>query len=138
MAIENEASESLEDELNEIREAFDKQFSNTAPALEMRCGWVLKTYPEYVIVCSDDIFYKVGFTHDEATDVIVFDEPAKWIQVERQETWEEAIKAGARHSAGDQAAIQAAHDAIAKVGAVCDPSNSMTFTKSTMTMDYTE
>jgi hypothetical protein len=48
----------------------------------------------------------------------------------------DAIKAGARHSAPDQAAIQAAHDAIVKAGGMC---GDMPAAKATgLDMDYTE
>jgi len=127
------ADNSLEQELNEIRDTFYAQFPSGGGAVQSEPGyWIAQTYPDHLIVSKGPKYYSVPYSKSEDGQ-LVFPDQTGWTEVEENRQWMEvakamqlqaleAFKVGARHSSEDQTALQSIHDGAVVLGALCpDP-----------------
>lgn len=133
MAKKNRKAESLEREMGVINRAFYEEFgsdnfSDSAPVA--RSAYVVETYPAYVIASYGEKYYQISYSQtDEKIEFVPFME---WVEVEEKREWiakkaliEHELKIGAMISRANMAKLQAAHDALANVGAACTPPKSI-------------
>lgn len=119
-ALFSSKQDSLEAQMERMRQAFAHQYpypSSSSTPMQ----WLVETFPDYVIIEEGGEFYKCPYAEDEGGE-IRFGIRTDWTPVEREQKWIEkalALKAGARHSSGDRAALKTIHDAAVELGADC-------------------
>ena len=133
------AGDSLDDQLNDIRQAFGQLYGNYGSFPQpVSSGWVMEVYADYVIACFDDDYFKVGYSVDPADEeAITFADRTEWQAVEKDWVVSEgkSVKIGARHSSKDMADMQTIHDIATKQGASCDPDNAKFVSLASMPLD---
>jgi hypothetical protein len=117
--------DSLEAKMSEIHQAFYTQFPDAGYG-DHPGKYLVETYKDYVVCATGDAYHKVPYSVD-GEGRIVFSNRMDWVPVKQENKWVEkaaeykemALKAGARHNAGDRAALTLIHDKAVELGADC-------------------
>lgn len=124
--IEEPKSFNLEAREGEIYREFDRLYPppepQPMPVMMDERPFIVAKYDDYVIVCENEIFYKVPYILNG--EKVEFVPRSDWKEAIAKQEWIEAkksieLKYGARNSRMDKATIQNMHDASVKLGAEC-------------------
>ncbi len=88
--------ESLDNQINDIRQAFRVQFPVPRPVAEIDCSyWVADVFDDYIVVNKGEKYYRVSYSQsDEDTEFVDVDE---WVEVEEKREWIEKVKSLISH-----------------------------------------